>query len=159
MCSNGWCARLWKTELQRLADDTGLTVSVCHRPPGTSKWKKIEHRLFAYISQNWRGRPLISFEVIVNPIADTTTATGLKIQAELDTNAYPKGRKVWHSDKKPCWRSIERQSGGIDQRLLAKSWEPFPNVSPSCPVSTATVSLGPNSPDKIRRASGFSKAC
>lgn len=92
--SNGSRTRLWKTELQRFADDTGLTVSVCHLPPGTSKWNKIEHRLFAYISQNWRGRPLISFEVIVNLIADTTTATGLEIQAELDTNAYPKGRKV-----------------------------------------------------------------
>jgi hypothetical protein len=92
--SNGSRTRLWKTELQRLADDTGLTVSVCHLPPGTSKWNKIEHRLFAYISQNWRGRPLVSFEVIVNLIADTTTVTGLEIQAELDTNAYPKGRKV-----------------------------------------------------------------
>lgn len=92
--SNGSRTRLWKTELQRFADDTGLTVSVCHLPPGTSKWNKIEHRLFAYISQNWRGRPLVSFEVIVNLIADTTTATGLEIQAELDTNAYPKGRKV-----------------------------------------------------------------
>ena len=92
--SNGSRTRLWKTELQRFADKTGLTVSVCHLPPGTSKWNKIEHRLFAYISQNWRGRPLVSFEVIVNLIADTTTTTGLEIQAELDTNAYPKGRKV-----------------------------------------------------------------
>jgi hypothetical protein len=92
--SNGSRARLWKTELQRFADDTGLTVSVCHLPPGTSKWNKIEHRMFAYISQNWRGRPLVTFEVIVNLIADTTTATGLEIQAELDTNAYLKGRKV-----------------------------------------------------------------
>ncbi len=86
--------RLWKTELQRFADDAGLTVSDCLLTPGTSKWNKIEHRMFAYISQNWRGRPLVSFEVIVNLIADTTTATGLEIQAELDTNAYPKGRKV-----------------------------------------------------------------
>jgi DDE family transposase len=92
--SNGSRTRLWKTELQRFADDAGLTVSVCHLPPGTSKWNKIEHRMFAYIGQNWRGRPLVSFEVIVNLIADTTTATGLEIQAELDTNAYPKGRKV-----------------------------------------------------------------
>jgi len=92
--SNGSRTRLWKTEPQRLADDTGLTVSVCHLPPGTSQWNKIAHRLFAYISQNWRGRPLVSFEVSVNLIADTTTATGLEIQAELDTNAYPKGRKV-----------------------------------------------------------------
>ena len=95
--SNGSRTRLWKTELQRVADDTGLTVSVCHLPPGTSKWHKIEHRMFAYISQNWRGRPLVSVEVIVNLIADPTTAKGLEIQAELDTNAYPKGRRV--SDK------------------------------------------------------------
>ena len=80
--------------MQRFADDTGLTVSVCHLPPGTSKGNKIEHRLFTYRRQNWRGRPLLSVEVIVNLIADTTTATGLEIQAELDTNAYPKGRKV-----------------------------------------------------------------
>ena len=93
--SNGSRTRLWKTELQgRFADDTGLTVSVCHPPPGTSQWNKIEHRLFAYISQNWRGRPRLSFEVIVNLIADTIISTGLEIQAELDPNAYPKGRKV-----------------------------------------------------------------
>lgn len=96
--SNGSRTRLWKTELQRFADDTALRVSVCHLPPGTRKWNKIEHRLFAYISQNWRGRPLVSFEVIVNLIADTTTATGLEIHAELDTNAYPKGRKVSDED-------------------------------------------------------------
>jgi hypothetical protein len=106
--SNGSRTRLWKTELQHFADDTGLTVSVCHRPPDTSKWKKIEHRLFAYISQNWRGRPLVSFEVIVNLIADTTTSTGLKIQAELDTNAYPKGRKV--SDEELALVQITRDA-------------------------------------------------
>ena len=97
--SNGARTRLWKTELHRFADDTGLTVSVCHLPPGTSKWNKIEHRMFASISQNWRGRPLVSFEVIVNLIADTTTATGLEIQAELDTNAYPKGRKISNEER------------------------------------------------------------
>lgn len=106
--SNGSRTRLWKTELQRFADDTGLTVSVCHLPPGTSKWNKIEHRMFAYISQNWRGRPLVSFEVIVNLIADTTTAKGLEIQAELDTNAYPKGRKV--SDKELALVRIARDA-------------------------------------------------
>jgi Rhodopirellula transposase DDE domain len=106
--SNGSRTRLWKTELQRFADDTGLTVSVCHLPPGTSKWNKIEHRMFAYISQNWRGRPLVSFEVIVNLIADTTTARGLEIQAELDTNAYPKGRKV--SDKELALVRIARDA-------------------------------------------------
>jgi hypothetical protein len=92
--SNGTRVRLWKVALQRLADQTGLRISVCHFPPGTSKWNKIEHRMFSYISLNWRGKPLISHEVIVNLIAGTTTRTGLKIQAELDTNLYQKGIQV-----------------------------------------------------------------
>ena len=92
--SNGTRVRLWKVALQRLADETGLRITVCHFPPGTSKWNKIEHRMFSYISLNWRGKPLISHEVIVNLIAGTTTRTGLKIQAELDTNLYPKGIQV-----------------------------------------------------------------
>jgi len=92
--SNGTRVRLWKVALQRLADQTGLRISVCHFPPGTSKWNKIEHRMFSYISLNWRGKPLISHEVIVNLIAGTITRTGLKIQAELDTNVYPKGIQV-----------------------------------------------------------------
>ena len=92
--SNGARVRLWKVALQRLADQTGLRISVCHFPPGTSKWNKIEHRLFSHISMNWRGKPLFSHEVIVNLIAGTTTRTGLKIEAELDTNVYPKGIQV-----------------------------------------------------------------
>ena len=87
--SNGYRTRLWKVELQRLADETGLDVTVCHFPPGTSKWNKIEHRLFSYISMNWRGKPLVSHEVVVNLIAATTTAKGLKVTAELDENLYP----------------------------------------------------------------------
>jgi hypothetical protein len=92
--SNGSRVRLWKTELQRLADETGLSVSVCHFPPGTSKWNKIEHRMFAHISMNWRGKPLVSHEVMLKLIAATTTTTGLKINCALDTNTYPKGVKV-----------------------------------------------------------------
>ncbi len=92
--SNGARVRLGKVALQRLADQTGLRISVCHFPPGTSKWNKIEHRLFSHISMNWRGKPLFSHEVIVNLIAGTTTRTGLKIEAELDTNVYPKGIQV-----------------------------------------------------------------
>jgi transposase len=88
--SNGNRTRLWKTELQRLADHTGLQVSVCHFPPGTSKWNKIEHRLFSFISKNWRGRPLVSYEVIINLISATTTRTGLEVYARLDTDEYPK---------------------------------------------------------------------
>ena len=89
--SNGSRLRLWKIELQKLADESGLAISVCHLPPGTSKWNKIEHRLFSYISQNWRGKPLISHAVIVNLIAATTTKTGLKVRCELDTQVYPTG--------------------------------------------------------------------
>ena len=92
--SNGYRIRLWKVELQKLADETGLVISVCHFPPGTSKWNKIEHRLFAFITQNWRGKPLISHEVIVNLIAATTTRKGLCVQCKLDTNQYPVGIKV-----------------------------------------------------------------
>jgi hypothetical protein len=88
--SNGYRLRLWKRELQRLADDTHLAISVCHFPPSTSKWNKIEHRLFSFISRNWRGKPLVSHAVIVNLIASTTTKEGLKVQCELDTNSYPK---------------------------------------------------------------------
>ena len=92
--SNGARVRLWKVELQKLADDTGLEISVCHFPPGTSKWNKIEHRMFSFISQNWRGKPLVSHQVIVNLIAATTTKTGLQVHAEIDRGKYPKGVKV-----------------------------------------------------------------
>jgi transposase len=92
--SNGSRVRLWKVELQKLADETGLRIAVSHLPPGTSKWNKIEHRLFSFISQNWRGKPLISHEVIVNLIAGTTTEAGLTVHSELDTDTYPPGVKV-----------------------------------------------------------------
>jgi hypothetical protein len=92
--SNGYRVRLWKVALQRLVNETGLRISVCHFPPGTSKWNKIEHRMFSHISMNWRGRPLISHETIVNLIGSTTTRTGLTINAELDTNHYEKGIHV-----------------------------------------------------------------
>jgi len=89
--SNGVRVRLWKRELQVLASETGLEIVVSHLPPGTSKWNKIEHRLFSFISQNWRARPLVSYQTIVQLIAGTTTSTGLKVHCELDTNVYPKG--------------------------------------------------------------------
>ena len=92
--SNGWRLRLWKWELQNLADQTGLCLSVCHFPPGTSKWNKIEHRLFSFISSNWRGEPLCDYETIVQLIAQTTTAKGLKVTCRLDRRKYPTGRKV-----------------------------------------------------------------
>jgi Rhodopirellula transposase DDE domain len=86
--------RLWKLELQRLADELGLAITVCHLPPGTSKWNKIEHRLFSFITQNWRGRPLVSHQVIVQLIAATTTKAGLKVHCEIDPNTYPAGVKI-----------------------------------------------------------------
>jgi hypothetical protein len=92
--SNGWRLRLWKLELQKFADQTALAIAVCHFPPGTSKWNKIEHRLFSFISSNWRGEPLRDYETIVNLIAATTTAKGLKVTCRLDRRKYPTGREV-----------------------------------------------------------------
>ncbi len=92
--SNGSRSRLWKVELQKLSSEIGLTIHVSHLPPGTSKWNKVEHRMFSYISMNWRGKPLISYQVIVNLIASTKTTTGLKIKATLDKRKYPDGIKV-----------------------------------------------------------------
>ena len=96
--SNGARVRLWKRELQSLADELGLTITVCHLPPGTSKWNKIEHRLFSFITQNWRGKPLVSYQTIVQLIASTTTRTGLNIKCMIDPNTYPAGVKVSDAD-------------------------------------------------------------
>jgi len=98
--SNGARLRLWKLELQKLADETRLSFSVCHFPPGTSKWNKIEHRLFSFISSNWRGEPLRDYETIVNLISRTTTAKGLKVICRLDRRKYPTGRKVSDEEMK-----------------------------------------------------------
>ncbi|WP_435547026.1 ISAzo13 family transposase, partial [Desulfobacterium sp. N47] len=92
--SNGYRRKLWKTELQKLSSEIGCSISVCHLPPGTSKWNKIEHRLFSFISQNWRGKPLVSHEVIISLISSTTTQKGLIVKCELDENKYPKGIQV-----------------------------------------------------------------
>ncbi len=92
--SNNPRVHLWKVELQKLADETGLELEVCHFPPGTSKWNKIEHRLFSFISINWRGRPLTSYQVIIDLISSTTTTTGLKVYARLDDADYPTKIKV-----------------------------------------------------------------
>ena len=98
--SNGWRLRLWKLELQEFANDVGLPISVCHFPPGTSKWNKIEHRLFSFISSNWRGEPLRDYETVVHLIAKTTTAKGLTVTCRLDRRKYPTGRKVTKDDMK-----------------------------------------------------------
>ena len=96
--SNGNRSRLWKIGIQRLADLTGLAIQIAHFPPGTSKWNKIEHRMFSFITQNWRGRPLVSYETIVNLVGSTKTTTGLKIKAKLTRRKYPKGIKVPKSE-------------------------------------------------------------
>jgi|SRR5690348_16366723 transposase len=106
--SNGSRVRLWKWELQRLADETGLSIRVCHFPPGTSKWNKVEHRLFAFISQNWRGKPLASYAVILSLIAATTTTTGLTVESALDTQSYPAGIKV--TDEEMATIQLEREA-------------------------------------------------
>ncbi len=103
---NGSRVRLWKRELQRLADELGISIEVRHLPPGTSKWNKIEHRLFSFITQNWRAKPLVSYRVIVDLIAATTTETGLKVYCELDANRYPKGILV--SDEEMASLNIQR---------------------------------------------------
>jgi len=92
--SNGSRVRLWKLQLQKLADETGLSLQVCHYPPGTSKWNKIEHRMFCHITQTWRGKPLVNRVAVVDLIAATTTKTGLTVQCELDEKSYAKGIKV-----------------------------------------------------------------
>jgi hypothetical protein len=92
--SNGYRVRAWKAELARFAAEAGLAVTVCHFPPGTSKWNKIEHRLFSHISTNWRGRPLVSHQAMVELIGATTTRSGLKVRAALDNGAYPLGVRV-----------------------------------------------------------------
>ena len=104
--SNGYRVRLWQRELQKLADELRLTIQVCHFPPGTSKWNKIEHRMFCHITANWRGRPLISRQVIVNLIGSTTTRNGLRIRADIDENTYAKGIKI--SDAELAALAIER---------------------------------------------------
>lgn len=119
--SNGSRLRLWKLELQKLADETGLTIAVSHFPPGTSKWNKIEHRLFSQISQNWRGRPLVSHETIVNVIASTRTKTGLRVRAKLDARTYPKGIKVPDADMATL--ALERNAfhGDWNYKLLPRT--------------------------------------
>ena len=100
--SNGSRCRLWKVALQELASDTGLTLRVCHFPPGTSKWNKIEHRLFCHITRNWQGRPLETLEVVVESIGATTTGAGLEVHAWLDEGTYEKGRVVSDDELAEC---------------------------------------------------------
>ena len=128
--SNGYRTRLWKTELADLAARTGLTITVCHFPPGTSKWNKIEHRLFSHISMNWRARPLTSHEVIVNTIAATTTRTGLRVHAELDKNEYPTGVKIPDQDMKAL-----NEKGILTRHDFHGEWNYTLNPDPAAPPS------------------------
>ncbi len=118
--SNGYRLRLWKTELQKLADETGLEIAVCHFPPGTSKWNKIEHRLFSAITLNWRGKPLVSHEVIVKLIAATTTRTGLRVRSALDANAYPAGVRVSDADMATLYLRPDAFHGEWNYSLLPR---------------------------------------
>ena len=103
--SNGYRLRLWKLEIQALVDELGFPITICHLPPGTSKWNKIEHRLFSFITQNWRGKPLVSHQVIVNLISATTTKTGLRVRSRIDDHVYSKGRRI--SDKQLATVNLE----------------------------------------------------
>jgi transposase len=119
--SNGYRLRLWKLELQKLADETGLEIAVCHFPPGTSKWNKIEHRLFSAITQNWRGKPLVSHEVVVNLIGATTTRTGLQVRSELDTSRYPAGRTVSDDELEAIYLRRDPFHGEWNYSLLPRA--------------------------------------
>ena len=119
--SNGSRNRLWKMELQKLADDSGLRISVCHLPPGTSKGNKIEHRMFCHITENWRGRPLVSREVVVNLIGHTTTKTGLEIRSELNANSYPTGHEVTDQQLERLSIKRDRFHGEWNYTLVPRS--------------------------------------
>ena len=119
--SNGTRVRLWKVELQKLAEQLGFPIGVCHLPPATSKWNKIEHRLFCFITLNWRGRPLVSHEVIVQLIKSTTTAQGLKVDCQLDTNLYPAGQKV--SDEEMAQVNLQRDAFHGEWNYTVSPWQ------------------------------------
>ena len=119
--SNGSRNRLWKMELQKLADDIGLRISVCHFPPGTSKWNKIVHCMFCHSTENWRGRPLVSREVVVNLIGHTTTQTGLEIQSELNEHSYPTGREVTEQQMQSLSIKRDKFHGEWNYTLVPRS--------------------------------------
>ena len=131
--SNGYRTRLWKYELQQLADELGLPIAVCHLPPGTSKWNKIEHRLFSFISMNWRGKPLVSHQTIINLISATRTTKGLTVQCELDDNEYDKGRKV--TDAQMAALNLKRDPfHGEWNYTLYPSWQTIPEHDAESPT-------------------------
>jgi Rhodopirellula transposase DDE domain len=131
--SNGYRYRVWKSELAALAAETGLAITVCHFPPGTSKWNKIEHRLFSHITLNWRGRPLTSHDVVVKTIASTTTHTGLRVEAALDPGDYPTGVAISRQrfDALPIQRHAVHGAWNytLHPRPGSPSTRPMPSVS------------------------------
>jgi hypothetical protein len=155
--SNGYRTRAWKAELAALAVETGLQITVCHFPPGTSKWNKVEHRLFSHITLNWRGRPLTSHEVIVNTIAATTTRTGLTVHAELDPGAYALGAKIsdaqmselplarhdWHGDwnytLRPEAYDADPAPDPFDQPSPDLAWLHHPAITGLAPTQWDTL--------------------
>ncbi|MFB8183692.1 ISAzo13 family transposase, partial [Streptomyces sp. NPDC055966] len=140
--SNGYRTRAWKAELAALATETGLDITVCHLPPGTSKWNRIEHRLFSHISMNWRGRPLSSHDVIVETIAATTTRTGLRVEARLDTDSYDTGVKVTDAQIDALAMSRHRFHGDWNYTLNARS-------APGTAVPTAPAAPRPPQDDEL----------
>lgn len=141
--SNGYRTRTWKTELAQFAAETGLAITVCHLPPGTSKWNRIEHRLFSHITMNWRGRPLTSHEVIVQSIAATTTKTGLTVHADLDTDEYPTGIQV--SDEEIAALPITRHRFHRDWNYTL-----HPQLPPGTTLINATAGQPPaNNPHPL----------
>ncbi|MGI5133354.1 ISAzo13 family transposase [Streptomyces sp. CA-106110] len=143
--SNGYRTRAWKTELAALAAETGLQITVCHMPPGTSKWNRVEHRLFSHISMNWRGRPLTSHDVIVNTIAATTTGTGLRVEAALDTNTYDTGIKVTDAEIDALAMSRHRFHGDWNYTLHPADAPPTPGPR----TDPATVARPAAAPARI----------
>jgi len=137
--ANGYRTRAWKTGLAGLAEETGLEITCCHFPPGTSKWNKIEHRLFSAITMNWRGRPLTSHQVVVNTIAATTTRTGLRVRAELDTSAYPTGIKISPAEMDALPLTRHHWHGDWNYTLAPRAAAP-PHPAPA-PPSPATPDL------------------
>ena len=125
--SNGYRPHAWKYNLQKFSDESQLEINVCHFPPGTSKWNKIEHRMFCHITQNWRGRPLVSHETIVNLIGNTTTSKGLRINAKLDTGSYPKGEKVSKIEKQKINIKPNKFHGEWNYRIIPTKTEKCSN--------------------------------
>ena len=126
--SNGYRVRLWRRELQKLADELRLTVQVCHLPPGTSKWNKIEHRLFSHIAMNWRGTPLVDLATIVSLIGETRSRAGLHVHAELDRGRYPGGVRVTDAQMATVQLTPHRFHGEWNYTIRPAATEPVPTV-------------------------------